>query len=259
MLARPGSVRQGRFGVPPAGPRLPLGEPAGVPPSPAVVTLDLDERAVYELVRNAGTIPAGLLHVRTRLPEGRARRAAQRLEARPILVRMVEIGRLPEHARSGGRRRKRKAPRGEPASPGAVYGPAASGADARSGSTATAALVRLGDAMPPQRRPHRLAIAADLAGEGEQRSTLDGVLLAKPGRVVELRVARRWLRLGLRLAGADAASRSGREPKVAGDVADVSVGAPCEGGDRDDGQRRVGPARVEPAWCANDCVGGLAS
>ena len=67
----------------------PNGQPGGQGETAAALpaTLDLDERAVYEVVRNHGTVPAGTLHVRCELAEGRARRAAQRPEARSLLVR----------------------------------------------------------------------------------------------------------------------------------------------------------------------------
>ncbi|MGD9701587.1 MAG: FtsK/SpoIIIE domain-containing protein [Acidimicrobiia bacterium] len=66
---------------PPEPPQRPLSAPV------AVLRLDADETAVLDLVRAHGAVPAGTLHLRCRLSEGRARRAAQRLEARSLLVR----------------------------------------------------------------------------------------------------------------------------------------------------------------------------
>jgi hypothetical protein len=79
------TTRLDPFAAPPSGPSRPGRR---VETFAALhTTLDLDERAVYEFVRSHGTIPAGTLQLRCKLSEGRARRAAQRLEARSILVR----------------------------------------------------------------------------------------------------------------------------------------------------------------------------
>lgn len=85
------------FAMPPSGPPQALHEPLADVEAPtrslvpAIATgpqsLDADEAAVFELIANAGPVRAGLLHVRTRLPEGRARRAAQRLEHRRLVER----------------------------------------------------------------------------------------------------------------------------------------------------------------------------